>query len=106
MPFEVTTDQACIDKMLKALPFADNDAGLDETAVLIRKIAHERDHMKAAIVRIATPEAFHVATSRVDPEAFARMTYAQCVIDGHTLKSATEKTEYETRQRYPLRGSR
>jgi len=49
MPFEVTTDQACVDKMLRALPFADNDAGLDETADLICKLVHERDHMKRAL---------------------------------------------------------
>ena len=60
-------------------------------------------HLRAAITRIATPEAFYVATSKVDPEAFARMTYAQCILDGYTLEAATKKTEYETRQRYPLR---
>ena len=49
MSLEVTTDQACIDKMLRALPFANNDAGLDETAQLIRLLVNERNHMKRAL---------------------------------------------------------
>lgn len=67
--------------------------------------AEQVAHLRAAMERIATPEAFYVATSHVDPEAFARMTFAQCILDGYTLKAAAEKTEYETRQRYPLRST-
>lgn len=59
-------------------------------------------HLRKALERIATPEAFYVATSKVDPEAFARMVYAQAILEDHTLQSAAKKAEYETRERYPL----
>ena len=60
------------------------------------------DHLRAALLRVATPNAFYVATSRVDPEAFARMTFAQAILDGLTIEKSEQKTEFETRQRYPL----
>jgi hypothetical protein len=63
-------------------------------------------HLTAALVRVATPEAFYVATSNVDPEAFARMVFAQAILEDHTLESATAKAEFETRQRYPLNRTR
>lgn len=51
MTFEVTTDQACIDKMLHALPFAETNAGLDETATLIRMLVAERDKLRELLAR-------------------------------------------------------
>lgn len=60
------------------------------------------DHLKAALERIAKPEAFYVATS-IDPEAYARMIYADCILNDMTLEAARAKAEYETRQRYDLR---
>lgn len=61
-------------------------------------------HLRNALERIATPKAFYVATSDINPEAYARMIYAQAILDGLTLERAEQKTEYETHQRYPLRG--
>ena len=63
------------------------------------------EHLTSAIKRIATPEAFYVASSSVDPEAFARMTFAKCILDGMTLDAAEEKASYETRQRYVSKSS-
>ena len=63
------------------------------------------EHMRRALKRIAEPQAFYVATSDVDPEAFARMTFAQAILDDQTVESAIQKAELETRQRYPLRRS-
>lgn len=59
-------------------------------------------HLRAALLRIATPQAFYVATSNVDPESFARMIFAQAILDGLTLEEAERKTEFETRKRYSL----
>ena len=50
--------------------------------------AAEIDRLTKALTRIATPSAFWVATSDVDPEALARMVYAQCILDGGTAEDA------------------
>lgn len=64
--------------------------------------AEKVEHFRTALLRIATPSAFYVATAHVAPEAFARMTYAQAILDYMTLEAAEKKTEFETRQRYPI----
>lgn len=56
-------------------------------------------HLRAALKRIAEPKAFYVATSNIDPEAYARMIYAEAILDGLTLERAEQKAEFETRQR-------
>lgn len=40
---QIDTSDECVNKMLHALPFADNEAGLDETAQLIRRLKAELD---------------------------------------------------------------
>lgn len=62
--------------------------------------AEKVEHLRAALRRIATPEAFYVATASIDPEAYARMVFADYILDGMTLKAASDKAEYETRRRY------
>lgn len=57
-------------------------------------------HLNNALARIANPNAFYVATSKVDPEVYARMVFAQCILDGYTLEAASAKTAYDTRERY------
>lgn len=64
--------------------------------------AEQIQHLKDALTRIATPNAFYVATSSVDPEAFARMYYAECILNGYALGAANDKTEFATRERYPF----
>lgn len=61
-------------------------------------------HLRSALERISEPQAFYLPTAKVDPEAYARMIYAECILNGYTLKAASDKTEYMTRERYPLRG--
>lgn len=60
----------------------------------------ENARMREALKRVSAPEAFYVATSNVDPEAYARMVYAQAVLDGLILERAQQKAEFEVRQRY------
>jgi hypothetical protein len=60
-------------------------------------------HLKEALERIAKPEAFYVATSHVDPEAYARMMYAQLILEGFSLEDAEAEAEKLVRKRYPLR---
>ncbi len=50
---EIDTSNECVEKILNALPFADNDAGLDETAVLIRKLHSENNILKTAVLNIS-----------------------------------------------------
>ncbi|WP_306150691.1 hypothetical protein [Roseovarius sp. MMSF_3281] len=64
--------------------------------------AEKVKHLRAALLRIATPEAFYVATAHVDPETFARMVYAEAILDGLVLERAEQKAKFETRRRYPL----
>lgn len=49
----ITTDKECVEKMLNALPFADNNAGLKETAILIRKLFEEKELLKESIAPFA-----------------------------------------------------
>lgn len=68
--------------------------------------AEKVEHLRAALLRIATPEAFYVATAHIDPEAYAHMIYARAILDDYTLKAASEKAEFETHKRYPIGGSK
>ncbi len=63
----------------------------------------EAERLRAGLQRIATPSAFYVGTCHVDPEAFARMIYAEKVLAGMDLELADKETEAETKDRYPLR---
>lgn len=62
----------------------------------------EAERLRAGLQRIATPSAFYVGTCHVDPEAFARMIYAEKVLAGLDLELADKETEAETKGRYPL----
>ena len=42
-PWVISTKKECVDMMLRALPFADNEAGLYETATLISMLFAEKD---------------------------------------------------------------
>ena len=53
---KVTTDQDCVNKMLRALPFADSDAGLDETAQLIRLLVDAGLGETAQLIRLLVAE--------------------------------------------------
>lgn len=64
----------------------------------------EIERLRGGLDRIATPVAFYVATSHVDPEVFARMIYAERVLKGEGLDVADKATEAETRECYPLKG--
>lgn len=64
----------------------------------------ERDALKMALTRVATPNAFYVATANVDPETFARMTFADKILKGVAFDLAEHDTETETRARYPIGG--
>jgi hypothetical protein len=46
---KIDTSDECVAKMLHALPFADNNAGLDETAELIRLLHAENKALKDEI---------------------------------------------------------
>ncbi len=58
------------------------------------------DRLEAALRRIATPSAFFVATSSVDPEAYARMVFAENILCGSSVEDAEAYAEDSTRQRY------
>ena len=58
--------------------------------------AAEIERMKAALTRIATPSAFYVATADVNPEALARMVYAEKVRNGIRPVSYTHLRAHET----------
>lgn len=49
----IRTDRECVEKMLNALPFADNNAGLKETAILIRKLFEEKELLKESLAPFA-----------------------------------------------------
>ncbi len=68
--------------------------------------AGEIERLKTGLARIALPCAFYVATSVVNPEAFARMIYAEKVWSGIEPSEADDQTEIETRNRYPLQGDK
>ncbi|KEP68793.1 hypothetical protein DL1_08580 [Thioclava dalianensis] len=69
----------------------------------VEAIEAKNSRLERAIERIATPEAFYVATSKVDPETFARMTFATEIGAGHSIEQATNTAERETKRRFPLR---
>lgn len=63
----------------------------------------EIERLRAALIRIATPEAFYVATSSVDPETYARMIYAEAAAEpGVDLENASLETIRRVWERYPL----
>lgn len=55
---QITTDKDCIQNMLRALPFADNDAGLAETGELIRMLHVERDALQARVAELKAASAW------------------------------------------------
>lgn len=57
-------------------------------AAIRNRAAEDLERMRQALERIAKPEAFHVATSDVDPESMARKVYAEKVLAGHGLQDA------------------
>lgn len=66
-------------------------------------MSEEVEKLKAALKRIAEPEAFYVATSHIDPEAYARMMFAEYILAGFEVESAVRMAEQSARDRYPLR---
>lgn len=58
-------------------------------------------HLRAALERIATSSAFYIPRSKIDPETFARMTFARAILEGLTIEKAEQKAEFETCRRYP-----
>lgn len=50
MSVKITTDRECVEKFIAALPFADEKAGLKETADLIRMLYSELNTEKAKVV--------------------------------------------------------
>ena len=79
---------------------------MTEAADALTEQAAEIDRLKTGLARIALPCAFYVATSVVNPEAFARMIYAEKVWSGIEPSEADDQTEIETRNRYPLQGDK
>lgn len=74
----------------------------DKANLHVRKAAEERaraDAAEAALKRIATPLAFYIPRA-VDPEAFARMVYAEAILNGETAEDAEKEAESKTRERY------
>lgn len=65
----------------------------------------EIERLRGALERIQIPMAFYVATSRVDPEAYARMVYAAAVLEGQSLPDADNFAETKTIARYAQRGA-
>lgn len=59
--------------------------------------------MKKALVRIGEPKAFFRPTSRVDPEAYARMIFADMIVAGRDFDSAEAEAERKTQDRYATR---
>lgn len=57
-------------------------------------------HLVKALERIAEPKAFFVATSNVDPEAYARMVFANQILKGASVDAAEAATEMLTKKRY------
>lgn len=57
-------------------------------------------HLVQALERIAEPKAFFVGTSKVDPEAFARMVFAEQILKGESVQDAEAVAELLTRNRY------
>lgn len=60
----------------------------------------EIERLREALTRIETPMAFHVPTAHVDPEAYARMIFAEQVGRGKSVKDAETIAEKKTRARY------
>ncbi len=57
------------------------------------------ERLREALKRIATPAAFWVATSDVNPECLARMVYAQCIHDGGTAEDAESLATVRAQER-------
>ena len=74
--------------------------GVAASANRLEELLTENERLRTALDRIQTPEAFFVATSKVDPETFARMVYAEAVLAGDDLGAAAQKTENAVRARY------
>jgi hypothetical protein len=52
-------------------------------------------HLKSALERLATHDGFVEFGRVAHPEEVTRATFAQAILDDHTIKSATEKAIYE-----------
>lgn len=79
---------------------SDTHSGIWDYPSVLRDAADEIERLQAALARIARPEALFVATSKVDPEAYARMLFAQQVLDGGGVAEITQAVEAATRARY------
>lgn len=98
------TDREAVEREARALDvLAKNTVGMDSKAAsMLHALLAQVETLEAGLKRIATPEAFYVATSHVDPETYARMIYADKVLAGINPKEADTETEAETHKRYPL----
>lgn len=92
----MTISDACV---LAAEFFEDADK-FPACRGVLRDAAAEIERLRAALGRIAEPEAFFVATSDIDPEALGRMLYAQKILSGSSFLSAEKTTEEELRARF------
>ncbi|AUQ64392.1 Lar family restriction alleviation protein [Phaeobacter inhibens] len=63
-------------------------------------LQEEVERLREALKRVATPSAFYVATSNVDPEAYGRMVYAEMVLKGSGLHEAEAEAEAAVRSRF------
>lgn len=101
---------AAVRTMLKRIgstPFPEGFQGIaDDAEVMIyfqaariTDLEAENAKLRAALGRVARPEAFYVATSNIDPEALARMIYSQAILGGLALSAAEETAEREARKR-------
>ncbi|GLO70290.1 hypothetical protein MACH17_18070 [Phaeobacter inhibens] len=66
----------------------------------VTTLQEEVDRLREALNRVATPSAFYVATSAVDPEAYGRMVYAEMVLKGLDLEEAEAMAEAAVRSRF------
>lgn len=71
----------------------------DKAAAKITEQAETIERLRDALTRIATPSAFWVATSDVNPECLARMVYAECVLDGGTAEDAESLATVKAQER-------
>ncbi len=62
----------------------------------------ENERLTSAIDRLASSNAFVVATSNVSPEALARLTYAELILGGMGTDEADKMAETAGRKRAGL----
>lgn len=71
-----------------------------QASLEITALEERVERLEKALERIETPNAFWVATAHVDPEAYARMVFAELVRRGKSVEDAEEIAEKKTRTRY------